>query len=632
MGQHQHWDLGSSDKGNSTIIFNRLLLASGVLAALLHFSALNTHASEPKHGISLFGELELEANFKHFAYANPDAPKGGSITLAGFNTFDSLHFMIRKGVPASGLLMTYDSLTIRNMDEPTARYGLIAETIEVADDLSWVEFTLRPKARFHDGEPIKVEDIIYSLETFKAFGSPQVQARYKDVTHAEKTGERKVRFHLTGRKSREPMLEISGMPVIAKHYWESRDFNQTTLEPPIRSGPYRIAEVAAGQRIAYERVQDYWAKDLPVRKGHYNFDHMKWEYFRDSTVMREAFKGGVFDWNQENTSKDWALSYEFPAVEDGLILIETLRTEMPETGHNWIFNTRNPFFSDRRVREAFAHLWNFPWVNRNLLYGLRTRPVSYWEGSELGHQGMPSDSELALLEPWRRQLPAEVFEGPYVAPKGNDGSPDRAALRTALGLLSEAGWELDAGTLRNAESGAEFEFEFLLLDPAYERFAMAFSDMLSRAGITASVRIVEASQWIERVRKFDFEVTGGPHFMALTPGAEMAATYGSAAADQFYSGNISGIKSPVVDALLAEIVAARSRTELVTAVNALDRVLMWEHYLLRGWGSGGQWLAWWDKFGRPDRHPRYSDGFSETWWFDAERAANLQARGASAAD
>lgn len=596
---------------------------------LASFPALT---SEPLHGISLFGELELDADFAHFGYANPDAPKGGSITLAGFNTFDSLHIMIRKGIPAAGLAMTYDSLAVRNTDEPTARYGLVAETIEVADDLSWVEFVLRPEARFHDGESIKVEDVIYSLETFKEVGSPGVQVRYRDIERGEKTGERTVRFYLTGQKSREPMLELCGMPIIAKHYWETRDFDRTTLEPPVRSGPYRIVEIVAGQRITYERDQDYWAKDLPVRKGQYNFDRMSWEYFRDSTVMRQAFKGGVFDWNQENTSKDWALSYEFPAVLDGRILTETLMTEMPETGHNWIFNTRNPLFSDRRVREAFAHLWNFPWVNRNLLYNLRTRPMSYWEGSELGHHGMPSDFELALLEPWRGQLPKEVFEGPYVAPKGNAGSPDRAALRTALGLLREAGWELDAGTLRNVESGAEFEFGFILLDPAYERFAMAFSDMLSRAGISASVRIVEASQWIERVRKFDFEMTGAPHFMALTPGAEMAATYGSAAADQFYSGNISGIKSPVVDALLEEIVAASSRTELITAVNALDRVLMWEYYTLRGWGSGGQWLAWWDIFGRPDRHPKYADGFSETWWLDADKEAAIKGGTLSAND
>lgn len=594
--------------------------------AFVLFLALSNPAlaSEPSHGISLFGDLEYPADFEHMAYANPDAPKGGTLRVPGFGTFDSLNYLIRKGRPAQGLNMTDDSLAERGFDEATARYGLIAETIEMADDLSWVEFVLRPEARFHDGEPIKVADVIFTFETLKAKGSPNIQSRYKGIERAEQTGERSVKFHFNGRKTREHALEISAMPILPKHYWEGRDFEDTTLEPPLSSGPYRIRELVAGQSVVYERVEDYWAKDLPMISGLYNFDVIRYDYFRDTTVQREAFKGKVIDRVQEGVSKDWAQSYDFPAVNEGMVIRDVLQTEVPAGGHNFIFNTRRSLFSDARVREAFTHVWNFDWINKLLFHSLYERPSSFWYRSELGHTGLPSEAELALLEPWRDQIPERVFSEPYVPPISNIAGRDRAGQRKAIALLREAGWAMSDGVLTHSETGERFEFEFLLVDPGYERSVLAYSDMLSQIGIIANVRIVESSQFIERVRKFDFDMTALPYGAALSPGAEMINNWGSAAADQIYSGNVGGTKDPAIDALMEDAIAATSRAELVTAVNALDRVLIWNFYIIRGYNQSGSWTAYWNIFGRPDRHARYNDSYPETWWLDPEMEASVE--------
>jgi microcin C transport system substrate-binding protein len=586
-------------------------------------------AAQPVHGQAMHGAPRYPADFTHFEYTDPGAPKGGTVRLSAIGTFDSLNRFILKGVPAAGLGQVYQTLTADSDDEAFSQYAEVAESIEVADDRTWVAYRLRPKARWHDGSPITADDVLFSFQILKSKGHPFYRSYYSAVTRAEKLAERHVKFHFASGDNAELPMIMGQLPVLPKHYHEGRDFEQTTLDPPLGSGPYRVAEVDPGRSITYERVPDWWAANLPVNKGRFNADRIRYDYYRDGTVALEAFKAGEYDFRVENNSKLWATGYEGPLFKRGLARTELIPHERPTGMQGFVFNTRRSPFDIRKVRAALAYAFDFEWTNKNLFYGQYTRTASYFSNSELASQGKPSAQELALLEPFRDRLPNEIFERGYVPP-GTDGEGGiRRSLRTALKLLREAGFAVRDKRMVNAETGAPLRFEILLVQPAFERVVLPFKSNLERLGAQVKVRTVDPAQYQKRMDDFDFDMVVGSFGQSLSPGNEQLDLWGSAAADIPGSRNIIGIKDPVVDALIEKIVAAPDREQLIHRTRALDRVLLWGHYVIPNWHIRSFRVAYWDLFSRPTVTPRYSLGF-ENWWVDeakSKRIAKARKRG-----
>ena len=535
------------------------------------------------HGIAMHGQPKYPTDFAQFDYVNPNAPKGGELRLAARGTFDTFNAYNLKGNPAAGV--SYETLLTSSADEPFTEYGLIAESLEWPDDRSWVTFTLRPEARWHDGKPITVEDVIFSLDLIKTKGHPRYRFYYQGVERAEKVGERKVKFFFSEKENPELPLIAGQLPILPKHYWEGRDFERTTLEPPLLSGPYRIADFEASRFVVLERVKDYWGKDLPVNRGQENFDRIRYDYFRDDTVIRQALKSGIIDFRAENQAKAWALDYNVPVVRDGWLKTEEVRHQRPTGMQAFAMNSRRTIFADRRVRQALAYAFDFEWSNRNLFFSQYARTESYFSNSELAARELPSGEELEILEKLRGRVPDEVFTQIYSAPATDGTGWPRENLRRAFELLAEAGWVIRDLQLVNEETGDPMRFEFLLVSQAFERIVLPFARNLKRLGIDTRVRLVDQSQYINRLRSFDFDMIVTGWGQSDSPGNEQRSYWSSAAADTEGGRNYPGIKDPVVDELIELVISAPSRKSLVARTRALDRVLLWGYYVIPNWHS-----------------------------------------------
>ena len=578
-----------------------------------------------RHGMSMFGALKYPLGFNHFEYVNPNAPKGGLVRMEARGTFDTLNSFTIKGSSAAGLGLIYDTLMESSRDEAFAEYGLLVESALVANDLSSVSFMLRKQARWHDGKPVTADDVAFSLDILKSKGAPFYRFYYANVEKAEVLSPHKVKFIFKGRKNRELALIIGQLPILPKHHWQGRDFERTTLEPPLGSGPYQIGKVDPGRSITFERVADYWGRNLGVNKGRYNFDAIRFEYYRDPTVALEAFKANAFDFRQENTAKVWATQYNFPAIAKGKVIRETLANNNPTGMQSFAFNVRKSKFQNRRVREALALTFDFEWANKNLFFGQYTRTRSYFSNSELAATKIPTGAELKFLEPLRGQIPAEVFTKEFKLPKTDGSGRSRRQLRQAKRLLETAGWFVKDSKLTNSETSEVMALEFLLVNQGFARIVAPIQRAMERLGIKAEVRVVDTSQYINRIRNFDFDVIVGSWGQSLSPGNEQRDFWGSAAADRPGSRNYIGIKDPAIDKLIDQIIFASSRGELVAATRALDRVLLWNHFVIPNWHINSYRIAYWNRFSRPAIKPKYGLGFSDTWWVDEAKDETLQA-------
>lgn len=604
----------------------RTWLVAGACLALA-FPAFGETAPEPRHGLAMHGDLKYAADFDHVDYVDPAAPKGGEVRLAAFGTaFDSFNPFVVKGDAADGIGRIYDTLLESTADEPFSEYGLVAESVTTPEDRSWVSFKLRPEARFHDGKPITADDVLFSFESLRTKGAPFYRAYYGNVDKVERISAHEVKFTFKPGENRELPLILGQLPVFPKHFYgPDRPFERATLDIPLGSGPYRIAGFEAGRRVTYRRVEDYWGKDLPINRGRYNFDVIQHEYYRDDTVAIEAFKGGAFDFRLENSAKHWATAYDIPAVTKGFLRKEEIPNDRPSGMQGFAYNTRRPVFADRRVRAALAYAFDFQWSNETLFYGQYRRTRSYFENSELAATGTPGADELALLEPFRKQLPAEVFTTEY-NPPSTDGSGNlRANLKQAVDLLAEAGWKIDKKTrkLTNTADGTEMRFEILLVMPLFERVVLPFKQNLERLGISVDVRTVDSAQYERRVEDFDFDMVVGSFPQSLSPGNEQRSYWGSHFAAQPGSHNLMGIRDPVVDAMIEKIIAAPDRKALVAATRALDRVLQWGFWVIPQWHVPYDRVLFWDKFGRPEITPSLGFRF-DAWWIAPERATRLE--------
>jgi len=588
-----------------------------------------------KHGLSLFGEPRYPPGFPHFDYVNPAAPQGGAVRMIAFGTFDNFNQVVAgvKGSLASGLDLVIETLMTPSLDEVSTEYGLLAEAVRFPDDHAWVTYRLRADARWHDGRPVTVEDVIYSFNVWKQ-NSPQLAAYYRHVVNAEKTGERDVTFVFDKGGNRELPQIVGQLPVLPRHWWEGtdasgrkRDVTQTTLEPPLGSGPYRLKDFTPGRTVVYERVADYWGRHLNVNIGTNNFTQIRYEYFRDSTVALEAFKGDQVDWRIENSAKNWATSYDFPAVREKKVVLEEFPIRNYGVMQAFAFNIRREKFHDPRVRRAFNFAFDFEEMNKQLFFGQYTRIKSYFEGTELACSGVPQGQELEILQTVKDQVPARLFTEPYSNPVGGTPENVRNNLRHALALFREAGYEIRDTKLVNAKTGEPFAVEFLVEDPATERFVLFYRPSLQRLGMTVTVRMVDSAQYENRLRQWDFDIITANWGESLSPGNEQRGYWGSAAADQPGSRNLIGIKNPAVDAMIDRVIYAKDRAELVAATHALDRVLLWNFYVVPQWTYGKVRTARWDRFGRPAVMPKYgTSAFPAIWWWDGDKAAKLPQR------
>lgn len=596
-----------------------------LLALLVAAPAGAGEGAAPSYGLALFGALKYGPDFSHFDYADPEAPKGGSIALAAEGTFDSLNQFILKGVPAEGLNRLYDTLLERALDEPDAAYGLIAESVALGAERGSVTFRLRPEARWRDGAPITAEDVVFSFNLLKAEGHPSYRIMLADVVEATAKDARTVTFRFSDTANRKlPLLVGTELPILPKAYFADHVFDETSLAPIPGSGPYRVERVNAGRSIVYARVPDYWARDLPVKRGRHNFDAIRYEYFRDRTIMVEALKAHEYDFHEEFTAKTWTTAYDIPELADGRMVREVLPDNTPSGVQAFFINTRRAKFRDPRVRRALDYAFDFEWTNANLFYGLYERMASYFENSELAAHAPPAPAELALLEPYRGRVPDEVFAAVYRPPRTDGEGGLRANLRTAGRLLEEAGWVMRDGERVNAQTGEVLSVEFLYVLPTFERVIGAYARNLERLGIEVALRLVDVPQYERRIEEFDFDLTTQRFVLPLSPGVELRSYFGLAFADQFGSYNIAGIEDPVVDALIEKAIRAEDRASLVAAARALDRVLLWGHYIVPQWFKPSHHLIYWNKFGWPATAPLYDLGL-DTWWVDPAKEAALNA-------
>jgi microcin C transport system substrate-binding protein len=589
--------------------------------------------AEPRHGISTFGDLKYQPGFDHFDYVNPRAPKGGVLRLAGGEgTFDTVNPFTLKGIRFRGdagsvMSLPYESLMAGGADEPDALYGLVAETADLAPDRTSITFTLRPEARWHDGSPITVDDVVFTFNALKtdpgAFPSYRIILR--DVVDVEAIGARQVRYSFdpTAVALRDLPNTVAGMPILSKAYFADREFGETTFESPLGSGPYRIAKVSPGRSIVLERVSDYWAADLGVNRGRFNFGQIRLVFYRDRDVQHEAFKSGEFDFHEEFTSRIWATGYDFPAVRNGRVIKEAVPNRGPASRQYFVLNLRKSKFQDRRVRQAINRAFDFEWTNTNLFYSAYERSSSIYQSTDMAATAPPTPAELELLTPFRDKLPPEVFGEEYRQPASDGSGNNRQNLRRAQQLFAEAGWTVQGGQLRNA-AGDLMSIEFLTFSPSFERVFAPVVKNLKRIGADASIRVVDSSQYTQRVDQTrDFDITTAAFGVSATPGVGERGFWNSGFADQPGSNNDAGVKDPVVDELVERLASAKDRESLTTAARALDRVLLWNQYIIPQWYRSTYTIAYWDMFGRPETVPTYSLGFLDTWWIDPAKATRL---------
>jgi microcin C transport system substrate-binding protein len=587
-----------------------------VLCAAL-FLAPSSQA-EPRHGFSVFGDLKYPATFTHFDYVNPDAPKGGRMALIGpvpGDTFDSFNGYILKGDPAQGTALMFDTLMDRAMDEPDAVYGLVAKTADLAADRKSIVFELRAEAKFADGTALTSEDVCDSFRLLSTLGHENIRLTIKDVEACEAPAPHTVRYHFKSAGIRDLPLSVAGLPIFSKAYYAKNDFSKTSLDAPLGSGPYTIKSFRAGEYVAYERRADYWAKDLPVNRGRYNFDEVRFDYFRDRTAGLEALKSGVIDLREEFTSRDWATAYGFPALKEGRVKQTVLPDETPSGAQGYFFNLRREKFQDIRVRRAFNLAFDFEWTNRNLFYGLYERTASFFESSPLKADGPPPADELIILKPMRSTLRQDVFSAPELPPVSDGSGQDRKLLRQASELLDQAGWANDNGLRKNAK-GETLSAEFLIESPTFERILAPFVKNLKLLGVDASIRIIDDAQYQSRREAFDYDILSSRFVSGVTPGTDLRVFFGTASANAPGSFNVSGVASPAIDALIEQVVSADSRKQLDIAGRALDRVLRAEHFWVPNWHKGSHWIAHWDRFSWPAIKPKYDRGIVDTWWYD----------------
>src|SRR6478735_6584459 len=622
----------------------RSILRTGTFAAVSSLcgqvprAATPAHAqnSEPqwRHGLSLFGDLKYPPGFSYFDYVNPQAPKGGGIRFVALGTFDNFNQAIAgvRGLLAADARTICDTLLVPSLDEPSSHYGLIAEAVSHPPSFASTSFRLRAAARHHDGNPITVDDVIYSFEAYRKYNH-FIGAFYRNVLRVEQSGEREVTFTFDSPGNREMPVILGQLRVLPKHWWEGndagkkRDVGATTLEPPLGNGAYRIKEFVPGRSVVYERLNDYWAKDLNVNIGRDNFDGIRYEYFRDPTVALEAFKADHVDWRTENVAKNLATAYDFPAVNDKRVILADFPQRDRGIMRAFAFNTRRDKFKDSRVRRAFNFAYDFEEMNKQIFFGQYTRIKSYFEGTELASSGLPQGQELEILEPLRDKVPPEVFTTEYTNPVGGSAENVRANLREAMRLVKEAGYEVRNQKLVNAKSGEALSLEILTEDPSFERIILFYKPSLERLGITVNVRTVDDPQYENRLRNWDFDMIIASWPESLSPGNEQRDYWGSPAADTAGSRNYVGIKNPAVDALIERVIFAKDRAELVAVTKALDRVLLWNNYVVPQFTYGKSRTARWDRFGRPDPLPKYaSAAFPTIWWWDPERAAKAGTR------
>nr|WP_067294895.1 extracellular solute-binding protein [Marinobacterium profundum] len=589
------------------------LLGAVIINACLFASSYLLADSHPSHGIAMHGDLKYPADFSHYDYVNPQAPKGGALKQWDMGTFDSFNSFIIKGNVAAGTSLMYDSLMDQAADEPFSQYGLLAESVVMPEDRRWVTFKLRQAARFSDGTPVTAADVIFTFDILRSKGSPFYGAYYADIDRIEAPDPQTVTFHFKGENNRELPLIVGQASILPKQYWQERDFDSPSLDIPVGSGPYRIDSFEAGRSVTYSLRDDYWGADLPVRRGHNNFSQMRFDYYRDATVALEAFKAGEYDFRLETSSKEWATAYTGPAFDDGRILKQELSNGNPTGMQAFIFNTRRDKFADPRVREALGYAFDFEWTNRNIFYNAYTRTHSFFSNSEMAATEPPGPEELALLEPLRGQVPAEVFSKVYRASTTDGSGNIRGELRQGMRLLQSAGWEFKDNKLVNSKTGEPFRFEILLVQKEFERVIAPMIRNLERMGVAVDIRIIDVSQYINRLRSFDFDMVVGSFPQSSSPGNEQRDFWHSELADMPGTRNLVGIKNPAIDSLVDTLIAAPDRASLVTAARALDRVLQWNYYVIPQFHIATYRIAYWDRFGMPKVRPAYSLG-TDTWW------------------
>jgi microcin C transport system substrate-binding protein len=574
------------------------------------------------HAIALHGAPKYPAGFAHFDYVSPDAPKGGTVRLGGFGSFDTLNPFTLKGEAANGLGLVYDTLLTSSADEASVEYGLLAEKVEVAADKLSVTFTLNPAAKFADGNPVTGGDVVWSFNTLIEKGAPTYKLYYADVAGVSAKGNI-VTFTFKNAGNRELPLILGQLPVLPAQAWAGKDFSATTLELPLGSGPYRVKEAQPGRRIVLERRDDYWAKDLNVNKGRYNYDTLQWDYYRDLGVMFEAFKAGELDYWAEFKAQNWATGYDVPAVKEGRIKRELIDNEDPQGMQGFAINTRCEIFKDVRVRQALGLLFDFEWTNANIFYGQYTRAKSYFSNSELASSGVPLGRELEILEPFRKDLPPELFTKPFTPSVTKGDGNIREQMKQAADLFKAAGWELQKGVMTNTATGKPLTFEILVAQDAFERVLLPYVANLQRLGIKASLRRIDTPQYINRMNDFNYDMTVLTIPQSLSPGNEQVSYWSSQSAGMNGSKNYMNVSNSVVDALVGQIIAAPTREELVAVTRALDRVLLWGYYVVPNWYVDGSRVAWWNRFAEPKVRQKYGVGFLDAWWVDGALDAAL---------
>ncbi len=608
----------------------RTLLKMASLAPLLRLPTAWAEDRVFTHAVTLFKDVKYASDFKHFDYVNPDAPKGGKLRQVAFGSFDSLNPYSLKG--EARVATVNETLFTRSLDEPSTEYGLLAEGISFPEDISSATFRLRAEARFHDGMPVTPEDVIWSFEV-QTKNLTTTAAYYKNVSKIEKTGERDVTFTFDEKNNRELPLIVSQLAVLPKHWWQSngadgkpRDIAASTLEIPLGSGPYKFKTVTAGSSTVMERVADYWGKDLPANIGQNNFDEISYIYFANPVVAFEGFKGDQYDYNRESSSKAWATGYDFPAVKDGRVIKDQITLKRVNGMQGWVLNQRRPQFQDIRVRKAFNLAFDFEWSNANLFYGQYTRSRSFFNNSELEAKGLPSPEELVLLEPLRDKLPPEVFTAEYMNPTNPDATARRKNLREASNLLQEAGWTItqDGGKniLKNGK-GEALKADIMLDSPAFERVALPYKEQLELLGISVTVRTVDSAQYEKAKETYDFDIIVNSYGQSLSPGNEQRYFWGSAEVAKNGSQNYSGIKDPAVDALIDKVIFAKDRQGLIAACRALDRALIWGYHMVPNWYIAYERVAYWNRFGKPEKTPDFDIGFPTIWWWDEAKAKKV---------